>query len=198
MSLRREYMLKNNIKKNKSCHFLAPIFGYPLAANSPISYYLINSYVNTYEKTLILVFDNTDDLRLAKIIYDLQSNSYCREVTYQDNNKEIVIELDIPTNFVRDFDLFCKGKYSKFSEQFKNLLCHHYNRKSTRHEKDENGKPVTKIFDIIYPTREKMQDIAEYYNVDLKFIEECGEIIDPPNIEKETFKKITELYGVEQ
>ena len=132
MSLRRKHMLEKNIKRNKSCHFLMPLFGYPLAKNSPVDYYLINSYVDKPNKSLILVFDNKDDVKLAKIIYDFQGNDHCKNVSYDDEDREIVIELEIPHHFKEDFDTYCNGKYSQFSESLKQLLCYHYDKKSTR------------------------------------------------------------------
>lgn len=190
-------MIENNLKKNKSGYFIFPMFGYHLTNNSPLNYYLINTYISKDYKFYI-AFDNSDNDALAMIIYQLQQYPEYKDCWFDDDNKEVVLEFDINDRYKWDFDMFIKGQYSKFSESFKKELVKFYGNKSTRKQRGQNGKPKTEIFDIIYPTKEKIEDIADYYEVDKSCVEECGEIIDPPNLDKESFKKVIELYGIEQ
>lgn len=195
MSLRRKYQEENKIKRNKCVHFLFPFYGYPFSSNSPLDHYLINCYITDNYKFYI-VFDNDDNDKLALIIYHLQMSPHYVDANFDDENREVILEMNIPEEHKADFDLFKQGKYTKFSKKFKDLLCSFYGNKSTRKERNSEGKPIVKIFDAIYPTEDKFKDIADYYGVDISYVKECGEVMDPPNLEKESFKKVHELYGV--
>lgn len=193
MSLRRQYQQEKSLKRNKCVHFLLPLYGYPFSSNSPLDHYLINCYVGSEHKFFI-VFDNDSNEKLAHIIENLQLNPYYVDAFFDDDNKEVVLEMKIPDEYRKDFMLFTEGKYTKFSKAFKDILCRYYGNKSTRRERNTDGKPIVKVFDAIYPTEDKLKDIADYYGVDLSSVKECGEIMDPPNLDNETFKKVTQLY----
>lgn len=189
-------MKKNNLIKNISCYFIFPIYGGKVQKNSIIDYYLINCYIDEY---FYAVFENSDDGKLKPIIYQLQINEYCIDCFYDDNDKEIVLKFQIPTEFENDIKLFKKGRYTKFSLRFKKILQSVHGSISSRKERNKKGEPVKLIQDIIFPTEEKIQDIADFLKVDKKhIIQSHGEIYDPPNLELESFKKVTQIYGIEQ
>lgn len=195
MSRRRKWMEENKLNKNKSAKYVLPMFDQPLFKNSPLDYYLINSYYDK-EDFIYIVFDNGSDDTLTKLIYNLTCHPNYIDSNYGDDNKEIIIKMEVPEKFKVDFESFKQGKFTKFTQRYKKILSEYFGRVSSRKERDSSGKPIIKIFDAINPTKEKYQDIADYYNVDVKEILEHGEILEAPNEEKELFRTVEELYGV--
>lgn len=198
MSRRREFMDENNLKKSKTSRFILPMYGQPLFKNSPLNYYLINSYFDK-DNHIYVVFDNINDDKLTLIIYNLTCDPNYIDSSYADDNMEVILKLKIPKEFEADFTNFKQGKFTKFSTKFKKLLEESYGRVSSRKERDKlSGKPIIKVFDAINPIDEKYKDIANYYGVELAAIMEHGEILEAPDEDKELFKTIEELYGIKQ
>ena len=87
--------------------------------------------------------------------------------------------------FYNIFKCFINGKYSEFSNEYKQILTNIYG-----YGVFQNGTLVT-MYDIIYPRKDKIRQIMESLNVEksIKLIE----VFDIPNLNYEIYQHIDEL-----
>lgn len=182
MSFRVEWKNKNDIKGNKTTIFLLPTFGY---SKSFYTQYLIDCYIKDITSNQIVIcFQNVDDIRLTEQIYRLCAHHGFQESYTDDEDKELVILMSIDKEFYLDFKRFLEGRYSKFSNNLKDLLMKQNEGKTGKDHK-------VSVFDVLYPKEEKATQIAEYLDVNINEIP--NELLDKPNLEVELYKTIEEL-----
>lgn len=143
----------------------------------------INSYISN--DCLVLVFESIqgDNPSYAKFLNYISFNN--NFLSSEKEGDEEIFFFRIPPHYQNNFQLFKEGKYSKFSEGFKELLIKHYGRVSI-----QNNHTVT-VYNTIYPQEFKRKQIAEHYNVELNYVPE--EVLDIPNLEFETYKSIKQI-----
>lgn len=153
----------------------------------------VNGYI-TMDYKAYLVFDKTED-------YDIVFHHYLQHL--KDKNKnildildqedEIVIVFNVPDKYLKNFNLFINGKYSKFDEDYKQVVCNYFGKRSI------NDSHIVSEYNTLYPQDFKRKYIAEriYEKKDiergLKILNEVYEVLDPPNLDKEIYKPIEQL-----
>lgn len=152
---------KTNRKFNLSSYFLLPIIlrqGYLYKG-------FINSYV--YNSNLDLD-DNTQYLTITVLNENINLTKHPR---YEDHYKkdDIWVYVFNINDYKKDVELFLQGKYSKFSEDLKELLC--YNQPIV---------PImmSNIYKILYRTQEKKLEIEELIGQELPEDAELCSICD--------------------
>ena len=178
--------------KNKSRLFLLPMLGIKLLhinKEREIDYLIDVNFLQIGFPQIILIFDNFDYEPLKEDIYRISNISEYIDCEYSDDDKEVVLFFDVPLKFKKDFELFVKGKYSKFSENYKKVLIEEY--KSYRNTGlNKFNLPKVSIYDAIYPLESTRRMIADELEQNIELIEE---VLDAPNLDKEEFKYIDEL-----
>lgn len=157
-------------KLNKSTKFLLP-----LIATSYITNILQNpSFINTYiEFPNILIIQSRDSN------IEWGNSTYLKEIVH--HNGSFFYKYLIPNEFCKEFDYFITGKYSKFSNKAKEIIC--YSNNGGHRKNIENSL----VYKVLYKTPDRKQFIEDRLGVKLP-IE--AELFSIPNIEEE-------LYGGE-
>jgi len=189
MSLRRKIIKQIGYKK-KSEKFFLPLLGYNKCEYTD---YLIDLSIIFNQYKFVIIFDNVDDEALSTMIYKLQNHYMFTEAQYDDNNREVCLFFNIPTEYKNDFDLFVKGKYSKLSDNYKKLLTKVYGKGTMDGVSEKTGLPNISMYDVIYPTDKNKKQLGDILNVKYSLIKE---ILSPPNIEFEEYKTIDELIKI--
>lgn len=162
---------KNKKEYNKSAVFLLPMLDIKLN--------LFSNFHNVYYKTIYNDDENEKRIYLVykinnineQIVKDITNNvHYLRDFDI-DGFKVIVYK--VPLIYIKDFILFCEGKYNNFSKLYKNLLLFSYGTL----KKDELNK-------ILNSTDRHKEELATKFDVNIKDIKEVFPI--PDEIE-ETF-----------
>lgn len=90
----------------------------------------------------------------------------------QDGNFAYVFDLSQYSDL---YDLYVKGKYSKFSKKHKSLILECYERNKRNYE-------IIKSY--LYP-EDYIKDYADFYMVEPSILEDIGELCSPPDLEQE-------------
>jgi len=114
------------IKKNKTWDFLLPLVGIPLPDYfSLYNVYLFDSEHNVDKYNLFVCFKWHGHKKFEDSLNIIRHNpQYRGEFSYQDGNY-IVFILELLEEFKSEYDLFLEGKYSKFSDKAKEIICRH-------------------------------------------------------------------------
>lgn len=193
-------MNKSSIYKPRSKSFILPMFdeklthiGKDYETQEPINY-LIGIFLVKDKPQIVMVFDNVDYEPLKMDIYKLQNNPYYVDSKYDDDDKEVCLLFNIPKEYVKDYELFTKGKYSKFSDKYKALLEKTYGGENTRMKSfsKTTGLPDVSMYDAIHPSDERREALTR----ELGFNDTVEEVLSPPEMEKEVYKTIQELKGI--
>ncbi len=180
MNLRRKLITKYNLKPTKTTVFFIPIFEYSLPKYTKN---FINFYIKDHKKRkLVIVFEESEDEDFNIFISILAENPYFSQCWNDDN--ELIIEMEIPITFHYDFQMFLEGKYSEFSDKFKNMLTRFYGK-----EQSANNK-VT-MYEVLYPSEEKRKLIANELDVDVKIMP--NEVFSIPKLDDEKYLTIEEF-----
>lgn len=148
---------------------------------------------------IVYVFDHIDYEPLATDIYKLQSHSSFVDIDYADNEKEVVVYLDVPIEFRRDFDKFIQGKYSEFSDRYKELLTKRYGDGRQEGINTKNGLPNISVYDMINPEPDQKKLLASCLSSAGSTVNwrDLKEIASPPDTEAERFRTIEELVKLD-
>lgn len=195
MSLRREINRTLSYKR-KSKNFLLPLLETPLIHTNKDKNYLIDVLiVQSGFPQIVTIFDNIDYEPLSMDIYRLNNNSYYIDSNYDDDDKEVCLFFDIPSEYRNDYELFLRGKYSQFSHKYKQLLTKTYGSGRLNTYSEITGLPHVSIYDAIYPTNDKRSAIAKSLECN---VEDIVEVLSPPDLyleEYRTIEQLKELYG---
>mgnify|MGYP001614703144 CR=1 FL=1 len=126
---RRKYIADNDVNTNYSTIFLLPMLGYKE------SFFTKSNFISAYimedtQKKIVLCFDNSSDEEFKGMMYQLQSNHDFISIDYADNDQEVVVVFKVPTDREVDYNLFKIGRYTKFSNDYKETLLNYHGRKS--------------------------------------------------------------------
>lgn len=158
----------------------------------------VNCYIST-DYRAYMIFDKTED-------YDIVFHHYLQHlkdknkniIEYIDQEDEMIIVFTIPDKYLKNFDLFIRGKYSKFDEDYKQIVCNYFGKRSI------NDSHIVSEYNTLYPQEFKRKFIAKriYEEKDmqkgLKILNEIYEVLDPPNLEKEMYKSIEQITEQEE
>jgi hypothetical protein len=180
--IRRERLISS--KRTKTSIFLLPMLGIN-HRSLPKSFF--NAYI-TKNDELVLVFDKTQKDEKFNIFleYSNDNNDY---IKYEEDVDEILMYFDIPIEFSNDYHLFLQGAYSKFSEEYKNVLILIHGRQSF---KDSH---LVSVFDAIQAQMFKRKQVATRLGVDVSLI---TEVFDRPEMDEEQFTPLIELLNQEE
>lgn len=120
MSERRKFIQENKLKDNYTTIFLLPMLEYDkdFFPEEFISAYLID----VLEPQIACIFENSDSEDLKEVLDCIQNHTEFVSIEYGDDNKEVICKLKIPKEYKIDFNLFKIGRYSKFSNVYKEIL----------------------------------------------------------------------------
>lgn len=188
MSTRRA--LQKSGYKNKSKYFL------PLMLNLKMydKKHLIDvNFIQRGFPQVVLIFDNSDSQLLKEDIHRISMSPYFVTAEYGDDDKEVAVFFDVPNDQRDNFELFVKGKYSKFSKKFKEKVVKEY---GMYREEGVNDKGLPKVspYDVVSPSDELLAKFQEYLDIDM----EIEEVLDAPSLKEEEFKEIEELIKEKQ
>jgi|TARA_Y100000289_G_C3913213_1_gene145894 hypothetical protein len=160
-------------RKNKSSVFLMPMLG----GTQKLFFY--NSlfidcycYKEGYGECIILKYIDSEDQLFEKFKIAVQKFRMYLSTFYDED--EVYFMFDIPSVFVSDYNLFRKGKYSKFSLQLKdNILKFH----------TENYDYRAYVSEVLYKSEDRKEDIEDFLDTVLPADSELESI---PNLKKES------------
>lgn len=183
-------MIKKKITRSK--FFLLPLTFLP---------------INYFEKTLGVY---------CRCELDKINNQYCNRIYVVFNKKELTeneiknlsvsssfmkkIDLDeccvifiyrILPMFVQDYYMFIQGRYSKFTDKYKELLTNVYNLKVK--DKTNNVIFIKDAYRMLYPSKKDLYDKSKILNIDSKLMKEFS---SKPNLIEETLY-ISNLYNLQ-
>ncbi len=171
---------KNNKKYNKSSVFLLPILG--------INLRFFKKFYNVYYKT---IYDKDRDIKRIYVVYknedllDEVNTNITKATCYMDKyyiDSFTIFRYKVPELYLKDFILFCNGKYNNFSTRYKELLLFSYAVDKQELEKILNSLPkdrqaLADKFDVsiedikeIYPIPDEIEEtftIANNYNLEI-------------------------------
>lgn len=188
MSRRKEFITKNNLSVNYTTLFLLPVIEY---SSKTLPKEFISAYMIDKSNTqLALIFENTDSNQLKQFLVDIQNDDLYSDMTYDDDNKEIILIFNFPKDFDLDFRLFKIGRYSKFSNKLKEILLNHHGRMTG------NGKSINMI-DALHPDYKSKKYRADQIGISINDLPN-GEVISIPNMDNELYYKVDELKTIEK
>ena len=190
MSERRKFIERNNITiPNYTTIFLLPTLEYGR------DFFKIEEFISAYlidevKTKLALVFDNTNSEDLKEILYCLQNNENFISVEFDDEDKEVVVIINIPREYSIDFNMFKIGKYSKFSNNYKEMLLDTHGRMTGA------GKCIM-MSDALFPSYQARKYRADQLGVSINDLI-TGEVMSIPNMDKELYFKVEDLLKLEK
>lgn len=187
MNKRRQYIKDNKLKTTYTNIFLLPALGFnkKFYDSNFIEVYLID----VLKPKLALIFDNKEsEEELKECIFILQNHENYVDSYFDDDNREIVIIIDFPNEFKDDFLNFKKGRYTRFSKEYKNLLLEIHGSITG------DGKYIT-VIDALYPDYKAKKYQADKFGVSVNDLPN-GEVQGIPDMDLELYKKVDELYNI--
>ena len=150
---------------NKSVYFVLPMVGLDSTYFSLINVYLGDS-INQPDFTFNKIFMNCkyNDEKLRGLAY------YNTE--YKLPDKTWMYVFNIPEQFAQDYLLFCQGKYSEFSTEYKDQILRLINVKA---------KETTIVYNILYKTDKRRKYIEDLVGESIGNQEVCSK----PDLNKE-------------
>ncbi len=182
MDNRVKYIDDNGVKVNCTTLFLLPIYD---MGGSDVPDEFISAYIlDKLKPKIILCFENEKNDKFIKFIESLRSNeNFIKEEL--DGENELVVYMNIPKKFHIDFNLFKIGRWSKLSNDLKNLLL-------TKHGRKTGAGKYISMIDALFPDANARKVQADICGVDPRDLPN-GEVFQIPNLDNELYCKISEL-----
>lgn len=204
MSLRLTY-LKNkgyvtddgSLRHTKVTNFCLPMYDIHILE---FGENLINVYIQQEtEPYLYIVVLNKDEPMLVRVLTKISSNEYFESSYDDDEEKELVFRLKVPTKYIEDYYKIIAGRYSEISLEFKTKLTSKVFYGNYIYNLNEpplilNGQVATTMFEVLNPSVKKKQIIAKHFGVELSSI---VELISKPDLRYEMYKKVSDLFNEE-
>jgi len=179
-------------KATNTCKFILPMINLNF---KKLPYNFLNAYLIKGKLEVVLVFNlpNENDYGFSNFLNEIENNpSYNK---YEEDYDEILLYFNIFDYNFEDLKLFLEGKYSLFSEDYKNKLLEIYGRESHTLSYKVN------MIDCLYPQNSKkkqiLKNIYDDYEINEK-IKWIKEVLDPPDLNYEYFKPITKITKIKQ
>lgn len=184
-SERLKFIEDNDIKMNYTTIFLLPMLEYSK------DFFKIKEFISSYiidelKPKLVLIFEDNNDNEedLKEILYCLQNHEEFVSID-KDDCGDVIVTFNIPERYNDDFIMFKKGKYSKFSNNYKDVLLDNYGRVTG------NGKCIM-MSDALFPNHLAKKYRADQFGVSINDLPN-GEVMSIPNMDLELYWKVTEL-----
>jgi len=186
VSRRKEYIIKNKIPTNYSTIFLLPMLGYKPR------YFHENEFISCYihedlQKKIVLCFENSSREEFKNIIWTMQTHEDFLSVDYEDDEKEVVVVFKVPRDKEVDYNLFKIGRYTKFSNEYKEILLNYSGRKTGA------GKCIMMI-DSLNPDYLAKKYRADKMGVSINDLTN-GEVMSVPDMSREEYIKTDDLIN---
>lgn len=156
------------IVRNKSFSFLLPLFKLREYKH------IINTYLGDIKED---AFNNKLYILSSKEDYNLLKNK--NYLNHYDTDDGIMYVMSIPNEYSNEYNNFLIGKYSKFSNDVKTLLCNHACRNSSKKNYE------TQMYSILFRTEKRKLELEDYLDVKLDEDAEYASI----------FNEQLEIYG---
>ena len=195
MDIGRREIISEFVKlgiKKRARNFILPMIESLSISNSEYGLSLLDVNIIIEDRQAVLIFDNkSDDDSFKTLIYKLTCHhSYIEESSrFGDYSNELILNFRIPDEYKEDFDKFILGKYSKFSDKFKNRLKSVHN----QHETSEHVGFYS-WYDGLHPSENKIMERAN--ELGFKNWKEIRELWSVPDIKYEIFYDIDELRSI--
>lgn len=165
-SKQNETVIDKN-KYNKSVSFVLPMLGH----NAEFFYSLINCYLGDCNKP---------ELNFSRIfLQNKYKDDKLRGIQFYDTEYKLddsyMYVYHIPDQFALDFEKFCSGKYSEFSQPYKDQICRLLNRKDYQN---------SQVYKIIYKTPDRKKRIEELVGQSIG----DQEVASKPNLDQELYQ----------
>lgn len=188
VSERDKYIKEHHLKENYTTIFLMPMYNY-FWNFFPKEF--IGAYIRDETKPKIaLCFNNTDSILLKDAVIELQNNNHFHSIGYDDNNKEVVVFMNIPKEYIVDFNLFKIGRWSKFSNNLKEVLLDYHGRETGM------GKRIMMV-DALFPSKESLEWQAKRLGVSVKDLPN-EEVMSIPDLSREEYRVVEEFIKYEE
>lgn len=156
--------------------------GYFFKVKEFISAYIIDETVTK----LALVFENTDSDDLKEILHCLQNHEEFVSINFDDkDDSEVVVILKLPKEHSINFNMFKIGRYTKFDNNFKELLMEIHGRLTGA------GKCIM-MSDALFPNYQSKKYRADQLGVAISDLPN-GETMSIPDMDRELYWKVDEL-----
>lgn len=168
----------------KSKLFLLPLAEVPRnPIIKPVGTYIIDSNRGITEKEykLILPFEKDDSSEFSFYEKSLIDSNFFDTVNYYETKKHRVYVYSL-LSYKDDYDRFLQGKYTEFSNSVKTLINIYWG-------KLHKGKfiPHAQIDAYINPNIMTYEQVSDELDVPIKLLVRLKQLLDPPNLTKETF-----------
>lgn len=169
-SLYKEYFQKSKV-------FLYPLLGF--ARGIPIvpsnTYVSWKNLINPEDRKLILVYTDTSHEEYEKYRDNvLLPHDLLIDIRLGEDHEQIYI-FDL-NGAGEDFEHFIKGRYSRLSDEHKELILTFF---------DGDRKTSEFVESYLFP-EDYYQDYSKLLNVEVQLLKDVGELCAPPDMTKET------------
>lgn len=154
----------------------------------PKGTYVASETIKPSDCKLIVPFEKEDssEFNYYETNYILTSRGLIPE-DYTETDKLRVYVFDL-SPYMEDYKVFLKGSYTLFTKKTKGFInmywgAEHYNK----------FYPHPKIDAYLNPTYSTYEQLARELNVPVKDLLEVGQLLNPPDFDKETFKYISQM-----
>jgi hypothetical protein len=154
----------------------------------PVNY--INTFITNESNIIVLIFDITVDNLGFNMFLDINKFNNCF-VKVEEYLNESLVYFKIPDKHIEDYNKFIEGKYSLFSENYKEILLKLYTR-----EVAARDSYLVNMVDVLYPHEGKRKILAKEYNVNFNIFP--IEVLAKPNIEHEIYVSLYDLIQKHQ
>lgn len=183
------YKSRKDGKFTKTTQFLLPSI--ELSITPKFLQYFINAfledveYQHIYKRPLFLLFKYTKSKEWIQVYNELKSNKNYKtdyNVGFKDGWDLVMMVYEVPEVFGEDYLNFKKGKYSYFSNEYKN--------KFPKFISVGNKKEEGKVWQIIHKSMDLRKSIEQELNLPSSLLDDEDELWDIP-------RKDTEFYNYE-
>lgn len=183
--------IKEAIRLNCSTIFLLPGIG--LQRRQLLKYGFIAAYIDDkshepHYRDAVYVLFKPPDMDLFQIFLD---HEYRRTGVLDDYDYArgyVVVVYSFPTEFMDEYQLFKKGKYSKFREKYRKLF-------PKKVDVLEDDGSITNTFSLPYLIFEKAESLKEFWEERVgETLERDAEYWTSPDLESKEVLDITEHY----
>lgn len=178
-------------KYTKTTQFILPAVGINLK-NQLVFRFFINAYVgdkgheNAYERPIFVLFGTEDVknpywLKTYNALTESKNYTTDYDCGIQDNKHLVMMIFQVPKQFVDDYYNFKKGKYSKFSEEFKSKFPQ-YIKEGTGPEKESI------IWQVINKADSLKREVEREFMMPEGSMNDAEEIWDIPRRNREYYR----------
>ena len=164
------------VEKTQATRFMLPLVSAHSGEQFPS--YLKDGFENCYlysEDKIILVYTITDDIK--NLDENFSKNKLFVDSIDIGNEQKVGYIFNIPEEYKNDMELFKEGKYSEFSDDYKQLILKFWD--------------IAGSYNVFQGILYKTQQGKEYYEQENNSKETAeGEYWPKPNIEKEQFSNM--------